>query len=56
MTDVAEILDCMVPIGGGNPYWHCKYCGVTNVQLNMGEHSSKHGQGCPVRVLQEAVS
>lgn len=36
-------LDClMVPIGGGNPYLHCRLCGVTNVQLNMGENSRKH--------------
>lgn len=37
---------CMVPIGGGNPYYHCKSCGVTNVELNMGEHSRKHEAWC----------
>ena len=36
----------MVPIGGGNPYYHCRSCGVTNVQLNMGEHSRTHAEWC----------
>lgn len=51
--------DCMVPIGGGNPYYHCKHCGVTNVQLNMGESSQKHAEWCEYREtadLAEALS
>jgi hypothetical protein len=38
--------ELMVPIGGGNPYYHCKHCGVTNVQLNSGSHSRSHAKWC----------
>lgn len=44
--ELPDLDDLMEPIGGGNPYYHCRRCGVTNVQLNMGEHSRKHRPEC----------
>ncbi len=26
------------PIGGGNPYYKCKYCGRTNVEISINGH------------------
>ena len=41
--------DFMVAIGGGNPYYHCKHCSVTNVDLNKGKSSKSHAEWCDTR-------
>ncbi len=35
--------DILVPIGGGNPYWQCRYCDKTNVQISIDRDNSYQG-------------
>lgn len=37
------------PIGGGNPYYCCSSCGISDPQING--TLSRHGQGCKWVVL-----
>lgn len=32
------------PIGGGNPYYRCSFCGRSDPEINMREEG--HSQGC----------
>ncbi len=33
-----------VKIGGGNPYYKCKYCGISDPQINMS--NDNHSKSC----------
>ena len=39
----------MVPIGKGNPYLHCRDCGVTNVELSW----KPHHEDCAVLAIDQ---
>lgn len=43
----------MQPIGGGNPYLACRFCGVTNVQLATEDGRYCHAQWCEATALKQ---
>ena len=36
--EARTVPDLMEPIGGGNPYYHCVVCGITNVEITSRGH------------------
>lgn len=41
------------PIGGGNPYWRCKGCGISDPYLSIEGGHRKH---CPVKGLAKEIA
>lgn len=41
------------PIGGGNPYYCCAYCKVSDPEING--QLSNHDADCPYRLFKEAL-
>lgn len=39
------------PIGGGNPYWRCSSCGVSDPEING--QLDGHAEDCAWRINQE---
>ena len=42
-----------VPSGGGNPYWRCSQCGITDPQLSV---DGNHFDGCPLRGVDKQIA
>ena len=38
-----EDSDYLVPIGGGNPYYQCRHCEKTNVQISIDSNNGSEG-------------
>jgi len=49
----ARIDEAHVPYGGGNPYWHCKYCGLSDPQASI--IGREHRVGCPIDGLRKKL-
>lgn len=49
----ARIDEAHVPYGGGNPYWHCKYCGLSDPQASI--LGREHRVGCPIDGLRKKL-
>lgn len=43
-----------VPIGDGNPYWHCAHCGMTDPQASVA--GREHYVGCPIDGLRKQMA
>lgn len=39
------------PIGGGNPYYRCKYCKISDPQING--NLKNHANDCEYRIIKE---
>ncbi len=42
-----------VRIGNGNPYYKCKYCGISDPQINMSNYN--HGKNCQWVIAQNKL-
>lgn len=51
MTEIYDAGYPTVPVGGGNPYYACQYCGRTDPEINgiLGNHS----EHCEYRIRRE---
>ena len=39
------------PIGGGNPYWRCSHCGISDPEING--KIENHAKDCLYRIAKE---